>query len=514
MVTNPDHASILYLYGQTGVGKSSILAAGLIPRLKNSHAVQYQRHNGETSLIELLARGLSFKQPKAADIQSIQQAWMWHEQKTGKPLLLVLDQVEEIFARQSPEEIAQGLTEFMEVLRELFTGSEDRPLGKCLLGFRKEWLPDIEAASKEARLFVSKFFLKRLDRKGTIEAIEGVPNSARLQARYRLGIEEGLAELIADDLLEDRESPLAPTLQILLTKMWYEVSEKAMVEPFFDARHYHQLKRRGILLSDFLDEQLHVMHRWNKDASESGLVLDILARHVTSLGTGDTCLVQELYADYTHQVRQIPELLKQLQQLYLIVPVEHEVNGQIVKATRLAHDTLAPLIQHLFRASDRPGQRALRILENRGIEWVYGQVGAPLDETDLKLVENGQNGMHVWTPDEQRLVGASRKARARRQRRRTWSRVGAMVAVGLITLFAIAAGISRQQAANSAEEERLARELAEENEQLAVDAQQLAEENEREAQRQAEIALANEEGGPAASWNCTGKRGRSRSAAE
>ena len=42
-MTAPDGAPIVLLYGQSGVGKSSLLAAGLLPRLDANHAVRYAR---------------------------------------------------------------------------------------------------------------------------------------------------------------------------------------------------------------------------------------------------------------------------------------------------------------------------------------------------------------------------------------------------------------------------------------------------------------------------------------
>lgn len=36
-----------------------------------------------------------------------------------------------------------------------------------------------------------------------------------------------------------------------------------------------------------------------------------------------------------------------------------------VKGTRLVHDTLGPIVRQRFEESDRPGQRARRVLESR-----------------------------------------------------------------------------------------------------------------------------------------------------
>src|SRR6185503_4060575 len=96
--------------------------------------------------------------------------------------------------------------------------------------------------------------------------------------------------------------------------------------------------------------------------------------------------------------------------------------------TRLAHDTLAPLVRRRFEDSVLPGQRASRILAQRALDWGDGKQGTPLDEVDLSLVEHGASGMRAWSADEDRLVAASRRERLRRVRRGRALRIEAALA--------------------------------------------------------------------------------------
>ena len=425
-VTAPEGTPILLLYGQSGVGKSSLLDAGLLPRLEEAHQVRYLRRDAQAGLRGTLASRFE----TTGDDDALLAAWRAIEKEAARPVVVVLDQVEEVFTRQHPEHAARELDAFLQTVQALFNDPDRRPQGKLILSFRKEWLSEIESAFETARLFYARFFLQRLDRDGTIEAIEGVARTPRLQQHYNLTIDDGLAEVIADDLLEDLDSPLAPTLQILLTKMWDEVKN---AERRCDVPLYQSLKQRGILLADFLDEQLATLRAAHPDAVDSGLVLDLLARHTTPLGTAQTCLVASLKQAYAHQNEQLPALVQQCKDLFLLVEAERA--GEAA-ATHLAHDTLALLIRRRFRASDKPGQRALRILENRIVEWKDGQTGTPMDEADLATVEAGASGMPVWNTDEQRLVEASRRARDRRLRLRRFAQMGAVAAVVLILVSA------------------------------------------------------------------------------
>ena len=424
-LTAPSTAPIMLFYGQSGVGKSSILDAGLIPRLEQDYEVRYLRR-GDSGLLNTLKQAFL---PEAADLP-IEDAWRVKEEQLGKPLIVFLDQVEEIFTRplaDMPDELEQ----LLKAVQAIFSDPNRRPQGKLVLGFRKEWLAELEAQLVVYELPRTKVFLEALDRRGIIEVVRGPVRSARLRERYGLTIDDGLAEIIADDLLEDRGSAIAPTLQILLTKMWARATEANYERPQFNQNLYQQMKRDGILLRDFLNQQIAAFGQQYPEVVNSGLLLDIIALHTTPLGTADQCSVEDLQRQYAHLGSILPAILQRCQDLYLLT-VATSAQKDSVRTTRLAHDTLAPIVREQFDHSDKPGQRARRILDNRSVDWAGEQRGTPLDEADLKMVENGEAGTHVWNVTEQKLVNASRELRGRLQRTRKILKVVGAVAVAAI----------------------------------------------------------------------------------
>ncbi len=424
-LTAPRTAPIILFYGQSGVGKSSILDAGLIPRLEQAYEVCYVRR-GEGGLLDALKRAFL---PEVAGLP-IEAAWRVKEEQLHKPLILFLDQVEELYTRplvDVPDEFEQ----LLKVVKAIFSDPNHRPQGKLVLGFRKEWLAELEAQLVAYELPRTKVFLEPLDRRGIIEVVQGPSKSKRLVAKYGLTVEDGLAEIIADELLSDRDSAIAPTLQILLTKMWAKATEANYEHPRFSQELYQQLKRDGILLRDFLNQQIAAFRQKYPEAVDSGLLLDIVALHTTPLGTADQRTVEQLQQQYAHLGVTLPAILQQCQDLHLLT-VAVSAQKENSKTTRLAHDTLAPLVREQFDISDKPGQRAHRILKNRSVDWVGDQVGTPLDEADLKLVEQGMAGTHALTSTEQRLFDASRELATRLQRTRQILRVVGAVAVALI----------------------------------------------------------------------------------
>jgi WD40 repeat protein len=427
-LTAPRTAPILLFYGQSGVGKSSILDAGLIPRLEQDFEVRYLRR-GEAGLLDTLR--LAFL-PEAVDVP-IETAWRVKEEQTGKPLIVFLDQVEELYTRPIAN-LPDELDQLLKVVKAIFSDPARRPQGKLVLSFRKEWLAELEAQLVAYELPRTKVFLEPLDRRGIIEVVQGPARSERLRERYGLTVEAGLAEIIADDLWADRDSAIAPTLQILLTKMWTSTTAEKYERPEFTQELYQRLRRDGILLRDFLNQQIAAFRERYPEAVDSGLLLDIVALHTTPLGTADQKTVVQLQEQYAHLDETLPALIQQCQDLHLLT-IAVSVQKESDRTTRLAHDTLAPIVREQFDQSDKPGQRARRILDNRSVDWEGDQTGTPLDEADLKVVEHGVAGTRDWSSTEQRLVEASRELRSTlRRTRRIWKVVGA-VAVAVITVL-------------------------------------------------------------------------------
>ncbi|MBW8875284.1 MAG: trypsin-like peptidase domain-containing protein [Acidobacteria bacterium] len=454
-LTDAGSSPIVLLYGQSGVGKSSFLDAGLLPRLEWYHEVRYVRRDSHRSLAAtLLAAVQPAEVAEGAEGTSLAAAWRLAESQTGRPLVVILDQVEEVYTRPAAEYPGE-LDELFGVLVELFGDPARRPQGRLVLGFRKEWFPEIQKQLEIHGLDYGKVFLEGLDRAAILEVATGLTLTPRLRERYGLEVEPGLAEIIAGDLLADRDSPIAPTLQILLTRMWQEATAESQSAPRFTYILYGRLRDEGYLLGDFLDQQLqklgrsaispedserlgdfldrqleklgsaHGLEGWSErtaeeraEVVESGLVLDLLAHHTTPLLTAEQRTESELRERYGHRAGILSDLVQALKGLFLLTDPAGD-GAQAAGGTRLGHDTLAPLVRQRYDLSVWPGQRAHRILASRGSEWKGGRTAAPLDAWDLKVVEAGLPGMRALQPDEERLLAASRKQRGR-HRRNLW----------------------------------------------------------------------------------------------
>ena len=393
-LTSPYSNPILLLHGQSGVGKSSLLEAGLFPRLEKNHGIRFQRRDAEKGLVTGLMELLG-----ADNGQPLKQAWLEIEAKDGQPLVVVLDQVEEIFT-QPNEQTPDELNALSLVLKDIFYHKKDSPQGKLILSYRKEFHAEINEVLKKHELPRSSVFVERLDRAGIVEAVKGLTSNPDLRQQYKLTIEDNLPEIIADDLLEDKASAIAPILQILLTKMW----EKSMEEsgtPRFAVHDYQHEKKAGNLLSHFLEEKLHELESWNKEAVNSGLVLDLLVFHTTDMGTAKQQEIKDVVNRYKNKQELVNAMIQKVKDVYLITDFRKDKK---TPALTLAHDALALLVKDKYEKSDLPGPKAFRILRNKINEWKKERSSALLTEEEVKALLAGRAGMRDWDTEETQLV--------------------------------------------------------------------------------------------------------------
>lgn len=426
---------ILY-YGQSGVGKSSLLQAGLLPRLEKIYLAVYLRRSEQVGLwgtvkqaIDTLAKEINpnWRDEEKAFPQIIQEL----EAHQKRPLIFILDQAEETFtkpmeAKTSREEIDI----FVQKLEELYSNVTSIVSTKIILAYRNEYHSRIEFVMEEASLPFTKLDLQPLSRSGIIEAITGITTHPFTQDKYQLIIEENtngnLSEIIANDLLEDKNSAIAPVLQVLLAKLWQR-AEKQDRQTFFSLELYYKLKKEGLLLHDFFYQQVEKIRSLREKEVGSGFLLDFLYYHTTEMGTAAARSKEELILRYNHRKDLLPVLTQICIDHYLIIPTEAD-------SLSLSHDTLAPIIRKEYKNSDLPGIRATRILANKT---AGGNRNAFLDKVDLKIVETGLVGRRNLTTAEQQLIQRSREVRNRQQRRARTRRILAFGAVISILVFAL-----------------------------------------------------------------------------
>ena len=434
IINDSERARVIHLYGRSGVGKSSLLAAGVLPRVRLIHEIKYVRARLDEPILITIAREMSCK----PTIEDIHTTWRTIEKGVKRPFTLLVDQFENVINYDNSKEISEHgnfdakssskyieLDKLVKYLHEL-NKKNIQPEGKLIISYRKEYLAEIESRFYTGKVDYEKVFLDTLDYNAIEDAISGITKNSTTKSFYCIEIEPGLADRIASDLLREKDFLVAPILQVLLSKMWQAVEAEKIRK--FSLDLYLRLRDQGILLSDFIDQRIKKLEVSHAEQIRSGLILDILHYHSSRHGTAERRLLAEITEAYSHIPASINEIVELLVKHYLLV----KINGKI-PSYQLAHDILAPVIINKYLHSRLPAQRASRILRHHLKEIEGEGENRPLSPADLTIVLSGLSGMRKVSPQGEYLIETSKSIIKRREFRRK-TQVGGVVILVIAVL--------------------------------------------------------------------------------
>ncbi|MDX2250110.1 MAG: AAA family ATPase [Bacteroidia bacterium] len=475
---------VILLSGKAGVGKSSILQAGLIPRMEVYYTVRYTPRQSSglvstlTKVLDELCEKLSITPPPSKEEKSLKEKiaelrtaatglsefarqileneiaklnqydrdifspaeqWRMIEQVTGKPLVIILDQIEESFSGTfyQKETITEEWKSFMQILTPIWGQEQNSPAGKIILSYREEHHSLTCEVFRENALPYAEMFLPAPDWEGIVQAVEGITIRPSTRNHYRLEIENraesSLPKVLADDIIHDGGSPISPVLQVLLTEMWNRAIRENPRQPRFSVRAYQELNHSGAVMTAFFRQQLEKLKSWQGAVVDSGLILDLLFHHTTLMGTETYLHPDQLGEKYRGREENIWKIVSKCSDLYLLADQER-------RSTSVIHRLLAPVVISEYSVSVRPGQQAARILSSKIEEFRTGEKDIWLNDADLEIVESGLEGMRNLSTDEEKLLQTSREQKIRREKERKRVRIIRTVLVAVIFVFAVLAG--------------------------------------------------------------------------
>ena len=347
-VMNPS-LRIIRLFGNTGVGKSSFLAAGVLPRLEKQHyASYYVRRNKVTGLA-----------------QQLSELQLQHD--PAKPAVYILDQAEEMFTdplHAEQQAFVQALTHIL----------QSNPKATVVLGFRSDYLLEMNELLKRILLQQEDLPLLPLGQTALKEAVEGVWKNPVLRRAFDLELETGFAEAVALDLLQTETVSTASILQNRLLKLYEDGRrQRSPKNPTISLRFadYLALKNASSAEESLLEYQLQRLRaEEGQQLPSDKSLLEVLHAFVLDKPTAGTRLLSELP---TEQLS-VHEALRRVNLLAEVRDTD--------QALRLSHDLLAPVVRRRYDAILKAENLGLK---QENLDLLLRQIRANLPE--LKFEE-------------------------------------------------------------------------------------------------------------------------------
>ena len=460
---------VILFSGKKGVGKSSLLAAGLAPRLESEYIVSQCAIEGKSfadsledalekirtahNLEKIPPKDKSNLEEKISEIRksiptlsgvakliveqelehliqlaakehlSFYEQWISIEEKTGKPLVVLVDELSSDVATWKVSR---------EILISIFENQKP-PKGKLILAIDEESHSSFTELLQSAKFPYAEVFLQPLTWDGIKEAISGVTLSPLTKEFYRLSIEAGgandLPGTLAGELTDSDTTLVAPYLQVILSFLWNTVTKENAQAPYMSLKTYQQGILSGEIIDKFLSEQLTQLKKDFEEPVQSGLALDLLYQHTSALGKSailDVARRKQIYEDRDELVN---GMIRRCKELFLLA-------GTYAQGTNLGHNLLAHVVIRQYSISLSPGQQAARILNGKTGETTESGKMAWLSETDLEVVEHGIKGMRQLTKEEEALLEYSRVKKIQVQKERKRNRIIRRALVFVVFVFA------------------------------------------------------------------------------
>jgi formylglycine-generating enzyme required for sulfatase activity len=306
---------LISLLGHSGVGKSSFLAAGVLPRLEATRQPHYARRN------KTATKGL------ATQLDHLRA----QPQNPGKPPVYILDQVEEIFTDPLPGEQEAFVERLRAVVRE-------EPEATIVIGFRSDYQLDVSDLLARVNCRQESLPLRPLNQPALVEAIEGVWRDPVLKNRYQIDLENGFANYVARNLMHTESGGAAAILQNRLLKLYEQAKVRRIPSnPYirlttFD---YDALLDNATAEEELFDFQIQRLRAEGLPNDDKSL-LETLDKFVVDKATARTLPKSKLPVAS-------PDLYAALHRVNLLTELTES------QAVRLSHDLLAPIVRRRYQ---------------------------------------------------------------------------------------------------------------------------------------------------------------------
>jgi outer membrane protein assembly factor BamB len=427
---------ILFLFGPCGIGKTSLLHSGVIPRLERSQmeiisftagadpAASVRQALMTRAALHDISRVADGKLSTEAMVSRpdlvVQTAAALH-QKTGRRVLIVIDQTEEVFT-QNPSESPRR-EQFFDMLVRLV----DAQLAgvKIILSYRSEFRAQFFPLEERFGRHQKPYLVRGMSEGDLLEAIRG-PTEIEF---YGFHYEDGFCEHLAQDIIRTSrrtgQAPL-PVLQIICSQLYDEMKAHGR-SAIGDALYNQSLGGAAGALERYVEKRLSSAEYSHGRGIARQILKSLTVKDPGGERYSRTCDPAELLAflDADGARRSLDRLMADH-----LVTMTVEADGH--STVRLASEVICRIVDTWVLEPD-PIERAYRFLTRGYADWQESDHRPEelLSGPALRAVNQYLGALQSVTPAQRRYVEASNANHRQRQVTRL------MLGVALGSLFGI-----------------------------------------------------------------------------
>ncbi len=348
-----DQTSLVLLTGASGVGKTSFLAARVVPALEDMGICVIRVRGGAAPLKQLhmnVVRQLRRPEKNTNDAPLPQLIDMLSAD-LGRPITIVLDQLEESLTAGDEDSIQH----LQAGIAAILAGGDERV--RLILSIREDYLGPLYRSLHPLPLdeIARTIPLLPLEPDDLKAALEG-PGTVGLPVDYEpFTFEAGLVDEIVEDLLADSAGEVAPRVQAVGARLWEMI--RAGPDSVITRTHYRQGLGGAIgILARILDEAITDLA-----PSDRGLAKEILRAitHLPGSATSRPTPESELVAYSADKDRRMA-VLRRLENRWRVVQGYNDPRWPDERTYRIAHEALITQVrQYGDDGTDRNRARQL-----------------------------------------------------------------------------------------------------------------------------------------------------------
>jgi AraC-like DNA-binding protein len=246
ILTRIYHGGIIVIMGESGVGKSSLVEAGVIPRLAAS--VKVLRYSCQTAPTRNLVVALGGDPAiEGRSRLSVAVDQFFAANPSIRQIVMIGDHLEQLFTVDTDS--SHGPAFFEDIARLLFSDQRVRPLF-CI---REDYLPALLASSQRIPALFERqnlFHLYRLSRESCLEALR------KASAHAHTPMSAELMDSIVDELCQLGEGLVYPPyLQVVGRRIYSQLPRRGVAE-LGRAQYLAQLGSASQVVNDYLSQLL------------------------------------------------------------------------------------------------------------------------------------------------------------------------------------------------------------------------------------------------------------------